>query len=193
MIGLEYFTNLANREASFDLVHGLSSKHWSGLTEQQALLIDITVTWINGAQPIVGHYDGFMEKRKSKAWFKTHQDEVFTSFFCGIVDALQAWHHFDDAFDKKFAARFESIYADFFKRNWQLSNEETEYRTFFFKVGRKWYASLTEVGIKIKEPELGYGDLIFISHLHGFLGYFEAIGMNGSELQFANVRRYFSQ
>jgi len=193
MIGLEFFTNDANREASYDLMHGFSSKNWVGITEQQALMIDITVSWMNSVEPIVGQYNGFMEKRKSKAWFKSHQDEVFTSFFCGIVDALGAWHHFDDAFEKKFKARFESTYADFFMRNWSASDDNHEFRTFFFKVGRKWHASLTENRIKLDTPELGFGDLLYFSHLHGFLAYCEALGMYGSDLQFANIRSYFAK
>jgi len=174
--GLDLYTEPANRESSYDLLKGFASKHWDGLTEQQALLIDITVMIINGGEPIVGDFKGFLQKRKSKEWFAKHQDEVFTTFLCVVIDIFGAWNHVDDIFNEKIRLRFNSTYNDFFMRNWSMSDEQLSPKHFFLRVGKKWHDSLSGLGVKVNIPDIMFGNYFFVSNIHGILAYLETMG-----------------
>ena len=191
----EYFTETANEEKLSDLLNGYGSKSWTGLNEKQALLIDITVTIINNFEPILDKYDGFLEKRKSKSWFKKHQDEVFLSFFCAIANNLRAWHHIDDSLDEQIRNRFPLTHDGFYLRNWQVTNEDLHYRNFFLRIGKAWDQSLRESGVKVKEPVALVAPVWFMNYMRVMLGWLEEMskfGYNGSEMKYANLLKYFA-
>jgi len=191
-MGPEFFTDIANREKSYDLLSGFASKHWANLSSQQALLIDITVAIVNSFEPIVSEFNGFLEKRKSKAWFTKHQDEVFLSFFCAVANILQAWHLVDDSFDEQIRNRYPLIHTDFYLRNWQSSNEDLHFRNFYMRVGGAWHQSLSEIGIKVNGPDFAFGDTHFLAWMQTMIGYLEHLGQYGSALKPANLINYLA-
>ena len=193
MMGREYFTSTANRENSSDLLIGCASRRWNDHTEKQASLVDITVAIINSFQPIVTEYNGFLEKRKSKSWFKNHQDEVFLSFFCAVVDILRAWHHVDDSFDEQIRNRYPLIHNDFYIRNWHLSNEDLHFRNFHLRIGKEWDKSLRESGLKVKIPVALVAPVWFMNWMQTMIGWLEHFGKYGDELKPANLLAYFAE
>ncbi len=189
----EFFTNSANAENSWDLLTGCASRRWTDLNTKQALLIDITVSFINSVEPIVSEFNGFLEKRKSKTWFDNHQDEVFLSFFCAVVDILRAWHHVDDSFDEQIRSRYPLVHNDFYLRNWQLSNEDLHFRNFHLRIGNAWHHSLQESGIKVKVPDFAFGVTHFMAWIKTMMGWLEHLGQYGDALRPANLIAYFAE
>jgi len=193
MIGREFFTEHANREGPSELLSGFGSKNWANPSNQQALLIDITVSIINSIEPIVSEFNGFLEKRKSKAWFENHKDEVFLSFFCAVVNMLQAWHHVDDSFDEQIRNRYPLIHDDYYLRNWQLTNEDLHFRNFHLRIGKAWHQSLEEAGIKVKVPDFAFGTTHFMAWVQAMMGWLKSSGRYGDELEPANLIAYFAE
>jgi hypothetical protein len=193
MFGPEYFTNAGNDDSPSRILKGFGSKKWTDLREQQALLIDITVTVINALEPIVGEYNGFSQKRKSKSWFELHQDEVFLSFFCAVTDIMRAWHHVDDGFDKQIRDRFPVSHNDFYIRNWKTSNDDLHFRNFHSRIGNAWHQSLAQSGIQVKEPSPVFGVAHFAAYMHSIMGYLEFVGQYGIELKPSTLIAYFAE
>ena len=192
-LGTEFYTNQANGNSQFNILNGFGSKSWKNLSDQQALLVDITVAMINMLEPMVDDYNSLFTRRKSKSWFTKHKDEVFLSYFCSIVSLLNAWRHVDDAFDGQIQERFKSTYSNFYLRNFELSGQSPESTNFHLRVGKYWHDSLGEDGIKVKVPDFSFGLLHFSSKIQGMMAGMERLGDFGGNISPKALVQYFAQ